>query len=192
MYRVVIKQLQFSFLSVLANISLSSRPQYSDFSFSLFPFSVSLVPSHLPLPVSRPPYFLSPQLSSFWTLSRCACGNFLGVIFAALLARSLTSLSSVFTPVVIFLSLLALLPCRRLSSPIKNGSFPIFPPFIFPSGLAFPRATSSDVVPRNSTSFHVRAFPFHFRFLLSHITSPGSFDPVEANAFFHGPEGKNN
>lgn len=191
MYRVVIKQLQLSFLSVLANISLSSRPQVLRLPFLSLPLSL-LFSSHLPLPVSRPPYFLSPRLSSFWTLSRCACGNFPGVIFAALLARSLTSLSSVFTPVVIFLNLLVLLPCRRLSSPIKSGSLPIFPPFIFPSGLAFPRATSSDVAPQNSTSFHVRAFPFHFRFLLSHITSLGSFVPVEADAFFHGPEGKNN
>lgn len=41
---------------------------------------------------------LSPSLvrSSFWTLSRFACGNSARVIFAALLAPSLTSLSSVY------------------------------------------------------------------------------------------------
>lgn len=36
--------------------------------------------------------------SSFWTLNRFACGNFPGVIFAALLAPSLTSLTSVYPP----------------------------------------------------------------------------------------------
>lgn len=170
MYRVIIKQLQLSFLSVLANISLSSRPRTPT---SVLPFLSSLRPScshHLPLPVSRPPYFLSPRFSSFWTLSRCACGNFPGVIFAALLARSLTSLSSVFTPVVIFLSLhplpsaASLLPSRAASSPY------------FPLSYSHPVSHFHDLVrrrPRSFTSFHVRVFPFHFRFLLSHITSSG-------------------
>lgn len=36
--------------------------------------------------------------SSFWTLNRFACGNFPGLIFAALLAPSLTSLTSVYPP----------------------------------------------------------------------------------------------
>lgn len=45
---------------------------------------------------SRVPLFTFPVRSSFWTLNRFACGNFPGVIFAALLAPSLTSLSSVY------------------------------------------------------------------------------------------------
>lgn len=172
MYRVVIKQLQLSFLSVLANISLSvldivprlSFPVFLRLSYSLFIFLSSRVSlSLLPLPST---------LSSFWTLSRCACGNFPGVIFAALLARSLTSLSSVFTPVVIFLSFLPLpLPSPLPSS--HQGSAapsPYFPPlFIFPSSLAFSRATSSDIAhvfPRARLSF---PFPFSFFFFYYRI-----------------------
>lgn len=116
MYRVVIKQLQLSFLSILT-ISLS------------FLTSTVLFDSFFP----SPPFFihsLSPLFSSFWTLSRCACGNFPGVIFAALLARSLTSLNSVYprrhfsrSPSVPRHSSASLTP-RSYSRPISRFSFP--------------------------------------------------------------------
>lgn len=187
MYRVVIKQLQLSFLPVLANISQFSTP-YSDF-LSLF-LRLSRSP-HLPLPVSRPPYFLSPRLSSFWTLSRCACGNFPGVIFAALLARSLTSLSSVFTPVVIFLSFHPL-SSAAFSSPIKNGSpSPYSPPLSYSHPVSHfherPRQTlltKLHVFPRARLSF---PFPF---FIIAYNFAPGLFRRRRGGCLFSGSRGR--
>lgn len=99
MYRVVIKQLQLSSLSPRrCNISLLfSFSLMTSFSLTSFfsPFFQSL-PLSLPLPPLFSLFYLLPLIPSFWTLSRCACGNFPGVIFAAFLARSLTSLTSVY------------------------------------------------------------------------------------------------
>ena len=88
--------------------------------------------------------------SSFWTLNRFACGNFPGVIFAALLAPSLTSLSSVYPDLRPSSSLTFDLPPfwspplvrrrRKLSLSLSLARF--FPPIIhrlarfFPSSLA--------------------------------------------------------
>lgn len=53
----------------------------------------------LPPPPPPPPVTGNRSVrSSFWTLNRFACGNFPGLIFAALLAPSLTSLTSVYPP----------------------------------------------------------------------------------------------
>lgn len=173
MYRVVIKQLQLSFLSVLV-LSLSLSFLTSAVLFDFLFLSFSFYPS-LPLsPLFTSSFSFSPVLSSFWTLSRCACGNFPGVIFAALLARSLTSLSSVYPHRHFSRGSLrpAPLPRRVSSSPFpasRSYSRPV-------SRFSFPRATSSDVAeaPHLSTCAPLR-FPFHFRFY--RVTSPGYFVP---------------
>lgn len=183
MYRVVIKQLQLSFLSVLAiSHSFLTSTVLFDFFFLSFSF-------YLPLPIVPSlirflSLFLFPLLSSFWTLSRCACGNFPGVIFAALLARSLTSLSSVY-------------PRRHFSRPpLPPSPCPLLPRYPVHIPVRF-RASRFHGRPRrrSATSFHsVRRLRFLFHFRFYRVTSPGYFVPDGdgGRSFFHGPAGKNN
>lgn len=146
---VVIKQLQRSFLPVSLSASGPCSPLLPSSSVRL---SLCLLP------------FVSSLSSSFWTLSRCACGNFAGSFLPGLLARSLTSLSSVYFHRHFSWHL------RRLFS---------IGPFIFPSGFALSVFTSSPVAE------HLRArerFPFHFRFY--RVTSLGYSVPDKVDVFF--------
>lgn len=201
MYRVVIKQLQLSFLSVLV-ISLSFLTSTVLFDFFFPSFSLPFFLLFIFLFLYLPPLFipslsfsLSPLFSSFWTLSRCACGNFPGVIFAALLARSLTSLSSVY-PRRHF-SRSPSVPCHPLVGLIPH--LPLFPSlssFIFPSDFALLVSTGDPVgCRRSAASFHMHAATFSLPFpFLSHNFSR-LFCPRwrwQAPFFFHGPAGKNN
>lgn len=127
--RMVIKQLQRSFLSV----SLSaSRPCSPLLPLSSVRLSLCLLP------------FVSSLSSSFWTLSRCTCGNFPGSVLPGLLARSLTSLSSVYFHRHFSWHL------RRLFS---------IGPFIFPSGFALSVFTSSPVAEHLRARAPANAFP---------------------------------
>lgn len=83
---------------------------------------------------SRSAWSFSLSRSSFWTLSRFACGNFPGVIFAALLAPSLTSLSSVYPPSSFF-SASARHRDPRSALPLRSSSRRTPPrgPCFFPS-----------------------------------------------------------
>lgn len=156
----------FPFSPFLRYLSRSRPRPFSLTSFFLL--SPPSPPPSLFLSLSFSPYVsplysfslsLPPPFSSFWTLSRCACGNFPGVIFAALLARSLTSLSSVY-PRRHF-SRSPSVPRRSSVGLTPSPPFPI-PSFIFPSDFALlvfhgrPRQTS----PKRHFFPHARRYVF--------------------------------